>query len=123
MTKTKLQLLTIFTLATGGGATAFAQAPRTLAGGRPACGNTMTKGGSRKNLACERAEAEVAIKTTAGKLTRGAVTALLAIADADAAAVAPRRLANGRPACGNTNAKSSCTMVDAPVAPQVAVRK
>ena len=120
MTRTKLQiqLLTILTLAS---TPALAETPRTLFGGRPACGNTMTKGGG--SAACKRTAAtERAIERTVARIGRGAV-ALLAAATDELAAIAPRQLPNGRPACGNTVSKGgpdpACAM-RAPV--PVAVR-
>jgi len=77
-------------------------APRTLANGAPAPGNTMAK--SYTDSPITRSAA--ALRTARSELA----VALAAEHDAAVSLQAhPRVLANGAPACGNTGGKLSCT--------------
>ena len=109
MTKTTMtvKLLAAISLATGG--VAFADAPRTLGNGRPACGNTMKgKGGSRSSAACETeartVEATRNVEVRAVAAIARELTTLFAASPI--ALVSVRVLDNGRPACGNTTTKA-----------------
>ncbi len=80
-------------------------APRTLANGAPAPGNTVAKGDSYISPARRTA--------TALRSARTELAAALVEEKAAAAELAaePRTLANGSPACGNTGGKSvRCTV-------------
>jgi len=95
------QLLAVVTFV---GAASASAAPRTLANGAPAPGNTVAKG--------ESYASPVKRAATALRSARTELAAALAEEKTAAAALAaePRTLANGAPACGNTGGKSTtCT--------------
>jgi len=84
----------------GTAATGAIAAPRTLANGAPAPGNTVAKTGS--SMKAERDSLAEARRLLASAYAeeREAVAAIVA---------RPRVLANGAPACGNANAKPAMT--------------
>lgn len=106
--------------------------PRTLANGRPACGNLVGKG--QKRVACETPQpvlAQTAARPEPVKPARSVTVTAQPVATVeridwrsyiDTAAVAtstvikPRLLRSGRPACGNTGGKApepkECSMAD-----------
>jgi hypothetical protein len=86
--------------------TASADAPRSLASGAPACGNTNTKGPSM----CQRAERN--LQFARAELVRALDEERIA---ASLVVDQPRVLASGAPACGNTGGKGEmeCTTADA----------
>lgn len=94
------KLLAVVTLvgATSAGAIA---APRTLANGAPAPGNTVAKGERAPDRAARvlrNARAELVAAITAAKRARHQL------------ASQPRTLPNGAPACGNVGTKAPCTV-------------
>lgn len=85
-------------------ASSASAAPRTLATGAPACGNTNTKGPSM----CQRAERDLRTARTelAAAFEEERIAASLVIDQ-------PRVLASGAPACGNTGGKADMECDDA----------
>jgi len=107
--------------------------PRTLATGRPACGNVMSKGGSRRRCVTQTATIDSVIGTAAPvspaapdpwaapevdtpiTATTGAAAMLIHALDTIGITV-PRQLRTGAPACGNVATKgppTDCTTADA----------
>ncbi|MFN0250402.1 MAG: hypothetical protein ACKV2T_26215 [Kofleriaceae bacterium] len=102
MTKKPIQkLLAVITFVSAASTSAIA-APRTLANGAPAPGNTVAKGEtySAKESPKERAQNELAA-------ARAALSSVLMEERAAVRAIVerPRVLASGAPACGNANSK------------------
>ncbi|MFN0250401.1 MAG: hypothetical protein ACKV2T_26210 [Kofleriaceae bacterium] len=95
------KLLAVVTFV-GASTTSALAAPRTLANGAPAPGNTVAKGETR----FERTESS--LRAARGDLADALVAERTAAADLQAQ---PRTLANGAPACGNTGGKApACTV-------------
>lgn len=97
------KLLAVVTFV-GASATAASAAPRTLANGAPAPGNTVAKGKPR-------IKAHVAASRALDRAQRALVAALAEEKEAKhQLASQPRTLPNGAPACGNTGGKApACT--------------
>jgi hypothetical protein len=91
----------------GAASTSAIAAPRTLANGAPAPGNTVAKGGSSADYKSPVERAERSLALAKRELTAALTEEREAI---NVLAAQPRSLPNGAPACGNTGGKApKCT--------------
>jgi len=100
MNKPIQKLLAVMTFV-GAASTSAIAAPRTLANGAPAPGNTVAKGGTTYSMKSER-RAEASLNQARRALAAAYTEEREAVA---AITAEPRVLANGAPACGNTGGK------------------
>jgi len=89
-----------------GSTQASADAPRTLANGAPACGNTMGKS-SKPRGPCRVSVLDQAIIDLADAQADLVEAKAFEVARINEYITTPRRLANGAPACGNVMSKDA----------------
>jgi hypothetical protein len=110
MKKNPIQKLLAVVTFVSAASTAAIAAPRTLANGAPAPGNTVAKGGSSYKVDKTERSTQLALNAARRALSAAYTEEREAVA---LIAARPRMHANGAPACGNVNEKPVMECTDA----------